>query len=433
MKTWLAMAMAALAAQELAFSADPARDTPQPDTAGTATNDLIFKKRPRRRYDAKVILGESPENLPAVPTPSDPVSPVGAMMPRTDSDRPSLDLTHNLPGRPAPSASRAARQRRTDDEEWLMTPEQRLAKELEKMSGADDEQSKEDLKKEWLVREVIHLVEARKEKESKNLQRKTEDDEAEQIAAILGRDLLAGLYKDGTTPQLLRTRPLVSSSADIAMAASPAQGDAIQSPPPAWSSDARREVPAEPEGEPRPGEIRTLDSRNLDFDSGSKTAARFAGDRADDGAARPLGDAGRDPRAAAVGSLPSLAPSISPTGPSLFDWSSKAAGNYAGLPASAGPQSPGRAGRSPWGSQSALSPSASAMPKWGAMPAAANPGAAPAPWAPPRAAARPTAEPPALDAWRPSPIEPPRTPFLNTGPLPGFTTRSFDAPAARSH
>ncbi len=397
-----------MAALALLASTALTAEGPAPGDTG-ATNDLVFKKRTRRRYDSVVIVDPAPVALPAAPEAAPPVISGG---PDTATDSPAIDLSRPHPGsRPLTPArpGRPARRPETREEDWLLSPEQRLARELARISGIEPEE-KTDTEEEpgWLASDIRVLEEQRRKKHEEEARLREEEEEAEQIAAILGRDLLATLRSDTTSSRMFGFggHPTESGMAGLrtfSTNASPSQQS--REPPEVASQPPLTTVTKHEPRIERPEETGSAALRGApDSRSAAGPAALAGGER---GPSRPSADA--PPAWSASPDPPAPTPSVAPP---LFDWSPRG-GGYAGLPSSVAPSPQTRIAGLPR-PPPALSPSSPGSWTPSAASEAASGGGSRTPSFSPFASSTLA---PATPAERRPAIEPIRTPFL--APAPG--------------
>ncbi len=289
---------------------------------GSVTNELLFKKRIRRRYESQLIVEPSAQ-APAAPVAergaSSTASPAASdLIRRGSADLPTTRTLAPPPIRP----ERARRPAKEDEDDWMLTPEERLARELKRISGEEDEgDTSESSDENWMARGLATL-----EKERKTAREKAEEDqraerEAEQIAEIMGRDLFAGLRADPTTTAIFSGDDRAARSARPSLSTSAAPSTVTASREPAARTEAPVAEP--PRGGPRTTAVRT-DAERTDAPAtppGFSVESKAATDA-------PGTDTSRS-RAGAASDSPSV-------GPQLFKWSSSSGSGFAGLPSSLG-------------------------------------------------------------------------------------------------
>lgn len=353
---------------------------------GNVTNELLFKKRIRRRYEGQLTVE------PAAAAPSAPVmekkpalaveKEVGVPAPRETIDFSTTRIFSPPNMRP----DRPRRASKEEEDDWTLTPEERLARELKRISGEEDS-TNEASDENWLTRGLADLEKEKKLAREKAKEEHRAEQEAEQIAEIMGRDLFAGLRSDPTTTPIFsgydRTirgpRPSMSTSAapsatetrdrtvrtDAAVTEPPTRGAYRTS---ARGSDASQTDDLWISGTSLPNP--KTDTVSL----GSETSR-------------------------AQSSVSTESPSVAPQ---LFKWSSSSGPGFAGLPASVAPSL----------STTAKGPTAPPV-----LPSAAALNASPLSWSP-----SPTASSPSWSSERSghlkpfSPSESP-TPTSRAGPL----------------
>ncbi len=310
-----------LLAVVLALPARAAEDEARPSTPSdnVQTNELLFKKRVRRRYDTPAIVSEPmPALSPKVSTNVDEDTPA------PDSSRPRssgelLRSSNALPP-PHPTATPPRKLRRAKEEDEWLTPEQRLARELKKIqSGEDDQKEKKDSDVFDMTAEVVALGDKQRKEARDDQERKDDEAVLEEIALLLGEQWLldtsdaAFKFREYSFRQSMEaSRQRVSGSEDNAQSSpslsrlSLSRTDASrQRSEPAEHRDLITTM-AQHRGDPRASESAS--------DSDSITAELSA-------RSEPQG----------------LSSSPSPPAPAIFDWSESKAGRFAGLPASLAP------------------------------------------------------------------------------------------------
>lgn len=401
--------VAALIGGGAVWAAEPAAPTD-----GSVTNELLFKKRIRRRYEQHLIVEPSAQ-APAAPVPEKAASSPAAPDASVATQRGSLDLstTHRIippPLRP----ERVRRPSREAEDDWTLTPEQRLARELKRISGEEDDTS-DTGDQNWMARDLVALEQEQKSVREKAEEAHRAERETEQIAEIMGRDLLAGLRSDPTTTAIFSgderarsPRPSLSTSA--------APSSVTASREPVARTDA-------PVAEPPRG--------------GRAAATRSPPERTDDPAAPPSPDPDSKLAADILGGDMSRSRAVAPTespsvGPQLFKWSSSSGSGFAGLPSSLAP-SVAPSLKTPAAPLTAP-PTLPSAPSLGVAPPSWSPSAASlSSWSPTRPALSSFAVPPDSPSPTPragSPLEPVRTPFLNSTPAV-LPSRSPSAEAFR--
>ena len=174
------------------------------------TNGLIFKKRTRRKYTSTINMNR-PEETPEAPAePQDEKESDrenlldGAGNAAESILRPSMAPTN--PGlRPSSRRMHTGRGKKDEEEDWLLTPQQRIQKQIDLLSGKDSEE--EDEKKSgfgWLADEVADIRQKKEEEQEEQQRQADEDAEADEIASILGRDLFGDAAATDAAQGLLR-------------------------------------------------------------------------------------------------------------------------------------------------------------------------------------------------------------------------------------
>ncbi len=373
---------------------------------GTSTNDLIFKKRIRRRYEAQMIV-EPPAQAPTAPSSQDagfgpqiaPAAPV--RVDPTDFSK----LPNFTP--PPVRLERARRAAKNEEDDWTLTPEERLARELKRISGIEDEEEETE-DDNWMARGVLTLAEEQKAVREKAEEDRRAEEEAEQIAGIIGRDLFANLKNDPTTTRIFSGDDRSGRVPRPSLSTSTAPTTAVGSREPAGRTDAPRSEP--PRGESRASAVRKTEpdrTERVAGTPGSGPEPKTASDT-------PGTDISKSRSGSAMES-PSVAPS-------LFNWSSSSGPGFAGLPSSLAPSvAPLASSPSAAPAKSPVSPT---IPSLSASPAPMLPSAASSPSWPPShtALSSPGGPPSAAPAARSGPAwETVRTPFLNNTPPIGPT------------
>ncbi|OQW97780.1 MAG: hypothetical protein BWK77_00875 [Verrucomicrobia bacterium A1] len=295
MNHWTVRIAAAAAGILVAGAPVHAVDPVAPDagigTNAAATDELIFKKRTRRLYNSSVTMDAAgaapaaPVESKAGPARQDSAAPEDAPMRSSLVGRNTTPAMQQGPQGSARKAMRAAKERKKDEDDWLLTPQQRVQKEIDLLSGKDEE---EEESFGWLADEVQSLREEKTKKHEERNRQEAEEEEAGEIAAIMGRDLFGNATGK---------KPLHGLKREDRGASRPALGGSVRE---RFGSEATNSLSA-------PG----LRIRDADPEEG-----RMA-DRAD-------GKAEASPKA--------------PGGiPSPFAWNSSSGGGYAGLPSSLAP------------------------------------------------------------------------------------------------
>lgn len=286
----------------------------------------------------------------------------------------------------------------------MLTPEERLARELKRISGEEEPDTSGTGDENWMARGLATLDKERKAAREKAEEDQRAEREAEQIAEIMGRDLFAGLRADPTTTAIFSGDDRATRSVRPSLSTSAAPSTVTVSREPAARTDA-------PVADPPRGGPRTATARP-DADRSDSPAATSPGLSAD---LRPATDVPGGEVSRSQAGSPAESPSA---GPQLFKWSSSSGSGFAGLPSSLAPSiAPSLKTPSPAPTPPPALPSA---PSLGASPPSWSPSGASTPsWSPLRPAVgsfgAPSEPPPPAPRAAP-PLEPVRTPFLNTTP-----------------
>jgi hypothetical protein len=200
-------AVGVLLAGEPARAADPIGPDAEIGADGAPTNSLVFKKRSRRQYNSKVTM-DGADAAPAAPA-----EPKAGPAREADAAPESAPVRSSLIGRStAPSmmqnpagsarkAQRAAKDRKRDEEDWLLSPQQRVQKEIDLLSGKEEE---EEESFGWLADDVESLREEKTKKLEERSRQEAEEEEVAEIAAIMGRDLLGSSGQKTSLRGLMR-------------------------------------------------------------------------------------------------------------------------------------------------------------------------------------------------------------------------------------
>jgi hypothetical protein len=422
----------------LLFLGQPARVVPAEDGEsqagdGAATNALIFKKRPRRQYTSAVTIN-APDAAVSAP-----------VMPKEESRRPAMEAP-DMAGSPlmgrnstqstmqgAPGGkrrtARSQKDRDREEEDWLLTPQQRIQKEIDILSGKEEEKEEESYG--WLADEVESIREEKVKERDRRKQQEEEEAEAEELAAIMGRTLPGGQTQQ-RSPGLMRDdrgRLQMPVGSEQRRGFGADATNTVSAPALRVRTDdgSDRGMSAGGEGAPRGAGREDPQPSAASGSSGSRNELqrlneRYAGAVAERNAdGRRTADAGESPERAAASGGPRTerTADAQQTGTGIaspFAWNSSSGGGYAGLPASVAPSimpapgsasaaSPGNTRGSGWtipsGSAGAAGSSASGSgsllgSRWPSPPPAASPNLSPA-----------------GGTGRPGATAPLRTPFMN--------------------
>ncbi|MCX7819989.1 MAG: hypothetical protein N2652_12415 [Kiritimatiellae bacterium] len=319
------------------------------------------------------------------------------------TERPDvLDISRVRTLPPTPVRTDRVRRAAKEEEDWALTPEERLARELKRISGVDEEEDEESADN-WMARGLAALEKEKKKAREKAEEEQRAEEEAEQIAEIMGRDLFAGLRNDHTTTAIFAgdergfraTKPTISTSPAPATAVGARELAARTDAPVAERpSAAGRTAPVKPDSE-RMEVTSALARPASGVDASPATDAPGAGEH---GVRR---------------STPG--PEPAPLAPQLFQWSSSAGSGYAGLPSSLAPSvAPSLKAPPPASLMSGTSGRDRSVPSW----LSTAPGSSA--WSPGRPTGGSVGAPePAVSAPPPRagpPLEVMRTPFLNSSP-----------------
>jgi hypothetical protein len=426
MNHWTVRIAVATAGALLAGAPVHAEDAAAPDTAigadGSATNGLIFKKRSRRQYNSKVTM-DGADAAPAAPVepkagPAREPDAVPEAAPERSSliGRSKVPTMMQNPAGSARKAQRAAKDRKRDEEDWLLSPQQRVQKEIDLLSGKADE---EEESSGWLADDVESLREEKTKKMEERSRQEAEEEEAAEIAAIMGRDLF-GSAGEKTSLRGLKREDRGGPMTAFGSAAREQFGSAMTN---SLSAPELRIRDADPEegrmsdradGNPRQtiaqpraadgtaagpaktgSELQKLNERytGTSPETQKEAAAAEAARDATGGTARkPEGKT--DTPSGASGGIPSP-----------FAWNSSSGGGYAGLPSSLAPSIMPPAGASGAGGTSYRS-----LPGSGQSPSLARPDVGRGWAAPPPSSGAGLS--PRVDM-RPPVGQPARSPFMN--------------------
>lgn len=308
-------------------------------SAGATTNELIFKKRTRRQYNSAVTINR-PEGVVSAPVEEEEDHRPMGTEPRREglsvgrNSAPSM--MHGTPRKP----QRSGRDKKKDDEDWLLTPQQRIQKEIDLLSGKEEEEEEESAYG-WLADEVASIRDEKIKEQERRRKEEEEEAEAEEIAAIMGRDLFGTAVEKRTTgllrddrgrlqmPSTSEQRPGFGSDATNSVSAPALQ---IRDRDGADAEIARRSADGGLRTEaPRDRE----ETRKTPSSPGGGTFPGVAADTKTGGQAARTVD-GKRP-SAEEGMHASATQPVSTGVPSLFSWNSGSGGGYAGLPSSIAP------------------------------------------------------------------------------------------------
>ncbi len=401
---------------------------------GAATNALIFKKRPRRQYTSAITL-----NAPdaAVSTPveiqEETRKPVMDAMESTAAPVVGRNSAQSMM-QIAPGAKRKATRSHKDreEEDWLLTPQQRIQKEIDILSGKEEEEEDKE-SYGWLADEVESIREEKVKERDRRKQQEQEEAEAEEIAAIMGRGLPGGQALQ-RSPGLMRDdqgRLQMPAGSEQRRSFGANATNTVSAPALRVRTDdgTDRGLAAGGEGGGRgPGAGAAAEPPTASAASGAsgprnelqRLNERYAGAAAERG---PEGRGTSEAREGAEGTpggesrtdRTTGAPQVSTGITSPFAWNPSSGGGYAGLPASVAPSiMPAPGG----GAAAGMPRSGWTVPSGAAGAAGAStPGAgflSGSRWTTPPAAASPNLTPsPAGGAGLPGVTTPLRTPFMN--------------------
>lgn len=309
------------------------------------TNGLIFKKRPRRVYTSSVTLN-APDATPDAPMPDEErkdhddsgnLSRGSEALSSKSKPFSGMQAPDNQGSRP----SRMARERaKKNEEDWLLTPQQRLQKEIDVLSGKEEEEEKKD--GGWLVDDVQNIRDKKTREQEARVRQEEEDAEAEEIATIMGRDLFGVGHEGPQDPARLRDdrgrlKMPGGTAASATTNASSSQASTIRDRQDGAGGMGSRATTARDLGQTRGGATEAGGSGAGERDrTNPKNASAQSGMRQDSAGstASKAGGEDRSPGSSADGGRDTTRQSGIP---SPFAWNSSSGGGYAGLPASVAP------------------------------------------------------------------------------------------------
>jgi len=312
---------------------------------GASTNGLIFKKRTRRQYTAAVTINK-PEGAVSAPV-EDEEDRDGSMGVDLTRDvlaigkhpgQGSMQIQPGGPRRPL----RAGKERKKDEDDWLLTPQQRIQKEIDLLSGKEEEDEPGE-SYGWLADEVESIRDEKIKEQERRRREEEEEAEAEEIAAIMGRDLFGSAVEKKTTglmrddrgrlqmPAGSEQRRGFGADATNSMAAPTLR---IRNNEAAGADMAHRS--AESGRGPDAGAARE-DTRGAQASAAGGELGKLNRAADDHGSGNaPRGTDARSPSVAAGGAANEAQP-VSTGVPSPFPWNPRSGGGYAGLSASVAP------------------------------------------------------------------------------------------------
>lgn len=334
---------------------DPVAPGAEIGADATATNELIFKRRPRRQYNSLVTMDGSgdapaaPVEPKAGPARGDDAAPESAPMRSSLIDRSLTPTVQQGPQGAARKAHRAAKDRKKDEDDWLLTPQQRVQKEIDLLSGKEEEEEEGSFG--WLADDVQSLRDEKTKRQEERSRQDAEEEEAGEIAAIMGRDLFGNAREKKPLHGLMREDRGTSR---------PARGSSVRE---RFGSEATNSLSAP--------ELRIRDAdpeeRRMAERADGNPRQTFAPHRGVDGSATGTGTAGNELQKLNeryTGTAPDFHKGEAATAaaretaggtarnaegktegspgapggiPSPFAWNSSSGGGYAGLPSSIAP------------------------------------------------------------------------------------------------
>lgn len=307
---------------------------------GSTTNGLIFKKRTRRMYTSEVSINR-PEGAVSAPVEEEKDDRAAKIEPNRqevsvgrNSVQRTMQITPRMP-------SRQGKDRKKDEEDWLLTPQQRIQKEIDLLSGKQEEEEEESAYG-WLADEVESLRDEKIKEQERRRKQEEEEAEAEEIAAIMGRDLFGSAAEKRATGLLRDDRGRLQLPAGSEQRGGfGADGtNGISAPSLRVQDEDRRDAAMAR----RPaGGVRGADAAPGREDAkGSPASSTAGGPGTVPGIAAKTPDHesntadGRKPSSERGAQSAELQP-VSTGVPSIFSWNQRSGGGYAGLPASVAP------------------------------------------------------------------------------------------------
>ena len=307
---------------------------------GATTNELIFKKRTRRKYTSAVSINR-PEGAVSAPVEEEKDDHAAEMEPNREGISVGRHSTQSMMQIAPRMPSRQGKDRKKEEEDWLLTPQQRIQKEIDLLSGKEEEEEEESAYG-WLADEVESIRDEKIKEQERRRKQEEEEAEAEEIATIMGRDLFGAAAEKRATGLLRdhRGRLQLPAGSEQHSGFGTDGTNGISAPSLRVHDEDRRDAAmARHTGgggrgaDAAPGREDARGSPASSAGGGPGTAPGIATEMP--GHESKTAD-GRRP-SADRGAQPADAQPVSTGVPSIFSWNQRSGGGYAGLPASVAP------------------------------------------------------------------------------------------------